>query len=230
MHQPTFLRRLSPALAIGIGIAVVLATGGAEAATGGKLVLGHANAAGAPTRLTNTGAGPALRLATNKKSTPNLAVSNDARIRHLNADELDGLSSSAFQKVVTRALALSPDAAATKHGLLMIPGLGVLQVSCSTTDASLFFAKSPSVAGVDIFDERTYDPSGGGTADTVDTLGTFAVTSELLTFAPSAGAGSKARYVLQLTGGSRVFTATVSLTSQDDNVAPGKCLALGTLE
>ena len=72
-------------------------SGTAYATTGGNFLLGHLNQASATSSLKNTGAGPALRLATQDMTTPPFAVSNGTAITHLNADELDGLSSSAFQ-------------------------------------------------------------------------------------------------------------------------------------
>jgi hypothetical protein len=83
-------------------LALFVALGGtAYAATGGNFILGHANKANQASSLTNTGAGPALTLATKKGSTPPLAVSNGTKITNLNADKLDGLSSSAFARTST---------------------------------------------------------------------------------------------------------------------------------
>lgn len=79
-------------------LALSVAMGGtAYAVTGGNFVLGHANKANQSTALTNTGAGPALKLATKKRSTPPFAVSNGTKISNLNADKVDGLHASAFQ-------------------------------------------------------------------------------------------------------------------------------------
>ena len=83
----------------------VAMSGTAYAVTGGNFVLGHDNRADRTTSLTNSGSGAALRLATRRTSTPPLAVSNSAKIAKLNADELDGLSSGAFQSKVTRVFA-----------------------------------------------------------------------------------------------------------------------------
>src|SRR5262249_28521073 len=49
------------------------------------------------TSLTDTGSGPALRLATHKGSTPPLAVSNSTKIANLNADMVDGVRASSLQ-------------------------------------------------------------------------------------------------------------------------------------
>jgi hypothetical protein len=83
----------------------VAMSGTAYAVTGGNFVLGHDNRADRTTSLTNPGSGAALRLATRRTSTPPLAVSNSAKIAKLNADELDGLSSGAFQRKVSRIFA-----------------------------------------------------------------------------------------------------------------------------
>jgi hypothetical protein len=86
---------------------------------------------------------------------------------------------------------------------------------------------------VDIGSERLFDPTGNGATDTVITMSTFAVTSTTQTFATTAGAGSKSRYSMQFStpgGGGRVYTATVTLTSQDDNISTGKCLAWAQLD
>jgi hypothetical protein len=79
---------------------VLVGAGTATAATGGLLTLGHANSANRSTILKNTGKGPALELGTKSAKTPNLQVSNSAKIKGLNADQLDGLDSSALQKRV----------------------------------------------------------------------------------------------------------------------------------
>jgi hypothetical protein len=98
--------RLSKHTTVVAYLALFVALGGsAYAAIGGDFILGHANSAGQPTSLKNTGAGAALKLTTNNGTTPPLAVSNDSKIAHLNADQLDGLSAGAFQRKVTRVFA-----------------------------------------------------------------------------------------------------------------------------
>ena len=62
------------------------------AATGQGLFLGHGNHAQSTTTVTNTGPGPALRLKRTQDGGPALAVDSDAKIRHLNADKVDGVS------------------------------------------------------------------------------------------------------------------------------------------
>jgi hypothetical protein len=80
-------------------LALFVALGGtAYAATDGNFVLGRSNQADNTSSLKNTGSGAALRLTTVDTSTPPLAVSNGTKVTHLNADEVDGLSSGAFQR------------------------------------------------------------------------------------------------------------------------------------
>jgi hypothetical protein len=220
-------------IAVCVGVAVAFAAGGARAATGDKLVLGHLNTAGQVTTLHNSVSGAALKLVAPNATTPALAVNNKAKVANLNADELDGLDSASFQRVATGSLVLAPDAAAPQNDLLTIGGLGKLTVSCSTTDANVFFLRNPSIPEVDIASERIYDPAGGGAGDAVDTIATFAVTGSQQQFAAAGGVGSKARYTLQFTTpapGARVYAATVTLTSQDDNIGTGKCLAWAQLD
>jgi hypothetical protein len=79
------------AVAIAAAGVLVLGTDAATfGATGNSLILGHFNTAAKPTTLTNTGSGPALRLRSSRSLSPALAVNNDAKILHLNADQLDG--------------------------------------------------------------------------------------------------------------------------------------------
>jgi hypothetical protein len=100
-------------------LALFVALGGsAYAATGGNFILGHANSAGQPTSLNNTGSGAALKLTTNNATTPPLAVSNDTKITNLDADELDGLSATAFQ---SKAVRISASTSATTNTTHTVP-------------------------------------------------------------------------------------------------------------
>lgn len=87
-------------LAIGsvvAGVALAISVGGVGyAATGGNFTLGGANTANRTSTLTST-AGSALRLAAPSTVAP-LAVSNSVKVGRLNADLVDGLDSSAFQR------------------------------------------------------------------------------------------------------------------------------------
>src|SRR3954471_22625529 len=83
--------------------ALVLAMSGtAVAATGGNFLLGKANGAGHTTALTNHGTGAALRVAAHNLTTAPLSVGrNKSRIRNLNADFLDGITSAKLQRRVS---------------------------------------------------------------------------------------------------------------------------------
>jgi len=79
------------------GAALTVGVGGVGyAATGGTFILGQANSAGTTTSLNNPN-GTALSL-TGNAGTPALRVSNAVKVGNLNADLLDGLSSTAFAK------------------------------------------------------------------------------------------------------------------------------------
>lgn len=84
--------------AAGAVAALVLGSSAAYAATGGNFILGKSNSAGTTTVL-SSGHGPALAL---KASGPALKVSNTSKVANLNADSLDGLSSSAFARTAGR--------------------------------------------------------------------------------------------------------------------------------
>jgi hypothetical protein len=64
--------------------------------TGRSLVLGHFNSADTTTTLTSSAAGPALRLRTSRPGSPALAVNSTTKVRHLNADTVDGMSAPAL--------------------------------------------------------------------------------------------------------------------------------------
>ena len=81
------------------GVLVGVANIGAYAATGHPLVLGHRNTAGHTTTLVNTGKGPALALH-GKKSHPPLSVGSKKKVKHLNADLLDGRSAGSLANSV----------------------------------------------------------------------------------------------------------------------------------
>jgi hypothetical protein len=74
--------------------ALVLGSGSAYAATGGKFILGRSNSAGATSTLSSSH-GPALSL---KASGAALKVSNGSKITNLNADTVDGLDSTTFAR------------------------------------------------------------------------------------------------------------------------------------
>ena len=79
--------------ALGAIFALVVGSGTAYAATGGNLILGKYNQAGATTTLKST-KGAALKL--QASGSPVLKVNNGKKIAKLNADKLDGYSSEDF--------------------------------------------------------------------------------------------------------------------------------------
>ncbi|HTY71782.1 MAG TPA: hypothetical protein VMI11_05065 [Actinomycetes bacterium] len=95
------LRRPGHAVVVAYLALFVAATGTATAATGGALLLGRANAASRTTTLSNSGGGAALRLRTHSRTSAPLSVSgNTNKVPGLNADLLDGLTSSQLQRRV----------------------------------------------------------------------------------------------------------------------------------
>jgi hypothetical protein len=116
------MRRFSPSMITSL-LALFVALSGTTyaAATGGSLGLGKSNSAKATTGLSSTGAGPTLVVA-NTAGQPAAAfsanngvapftVSGAAKVSNLNADQLDGLDSSAF------ALKGAPNDGANDNGL-----------------------------------------------------------------------------------------------------------------
>jgi hypothetical protein len=87
--------------AAGAVVALVLGSGTAVAATGGKFILGKGNAESSTSTLTNT-RGTALSLRS-KAGTPALQVGNSVRVPSLNSDKLDGLDSSSFARATGQA-------------------------------------------------------------------------------------------------------------------------------
>lgn len=75
------------------------------AATGGSLILGRSNSAGATTSLSNTGTGAALKLTTKSATSAPLAVNGTGKVANLNVDKLDSLDSTQLQRRVTGACA-----------------------------------------------------------------------------------------------------------------------------
>lgn len=80
--------------AAGAICALVIGSGTAYAATGGKFILGKSNQAGATSTLTNK-SGTALSL-NSKAGTAPLKVNSAVKVARLNADKLDGKDSTAF--------------------------------------------------------------------------------------------------------------------------------------
>jgi hypothetical protein len=104
MHRASELARraLSPIALLGALCVVVVGMGGAAAATGAAFVLGHDNRATHMSTLTSTTGVPlALRAA---EGAPPLRVDSDVRVRHLNADLLDGQSARGIAAAARRGL------------------------------------------------------------------------------------------------------------------------------
>jgi hypothetical protein len=113
--------------AAGAVVALLLGSGTAVAATGGKFILGHKNSAGAVSTLTNT-RGPALSLRS-RSGTPSLVVNSRSKVTNLNADSLDGLDAT--------ALALAAGRTGVVKGLASDLGSGAFVASASCPSGTL---------------------------------------------------------------------------------------------
>lgn len=91
--------RSSSAFVAGAVVALVVGTGTAYAANGGTFRLGMSNSATRTTTLTNN-YGPALKLNA-RAGQPPLQVNRNTRVPYLNADLLDGLTSTSFARVTS---------------------------------------------------------------------------------------------------------------------------------
>jgi hypothetical protein len=91
------VRRPSHAVVVSYLALAAAMSGTAYAATGGTFTLGHGNSENKTSTLSDTAKhGPALRLKVKSGKQAPLAVSNDSKIAHLNADLVDGHHASAF--------------------------------------------------------------------------------------------------------------------------------------
>jgi hypothetical protein len=123
----------SKAIAV-IAVAGVLVLGvdyATFATTGNSLILGHVNRADRTTVLTKTGgAGPALRLNSARQGSPALALNSDAKVRHLNADELDGKTATQLASRAVTFKAGKPGAVVNGSRIWDLPvPVGAYQVS-----------------------------------------------------------------------------------------------------
>ena len=92
----TAVRSLSPAVALALTLAVIFGGAGvADAATGGRLILGHANSASSTTSLSSS-AGVPLALSAPKGKAP-LTVSRNVMVKNLNAQLVGGLSAASVK-------------------------------------------------------------------------------------------------------------------------------------
>jgi hypothetical protein len=140
-------------------LALFVALGGtAYAATGGNFVLGHANHANTTTSLKNSGSGPALTLKSAKTTAP-LGVSNSTKVSRLNADEVDGLSSGAFQRKVARIYS-STSSASSGAQAAGIAGPWSFTLNCPPSGPASFTIHGPGTVG------GTTSIAAGGNAGT----------------------------------------------------------------
>jgi hypothetical protein len=88
--------KITRSVSFGMGavLALVLGSGTAYAATGGKFILGHSNTARTTTTLVNPKGTPLLLKA--KAGKAPLAVNSATKVANLNSDRLDGYDSSQF--------------------------------------------------------------------------------------------------------------------------------------
>lgn len=135
-------------------VAVSGAGGAAYAATGGTFVLGKSNYAGAATTLNRTTTGPALSLKVQPSSAP-MAVNSTKKVTNLNADRLDGLDSSQFQRALPDRLTFTDLVPATNWSgncFAGVPGVamdaqGVVRLRgdmCATAGASTLMTTLPT--------------------------------------------------------------------------------------
>jgi hypothetical protein len=94
------IRKAPHVVALGVAIALVGSLGVAGAATGDRFILGQNNTESTPSVLKNTNGTP-LSLVAPKGKAP-LAVNRSVKVNNLNADKLDGRTSTYFQKKLTR--------------------------------------------------------------------------------------------------------------------------------
>ncbi len=128
----SLLRNRTTAILVAAGLLVGGANLAAYAANGRPLLLGKINKETRSATVKNTGAGPALKLKT-RASAPPLAVSSSKKVKRLNADKLDGLSSGAL---ATNSVVYTDTDHATVHTSspfwqVPIPAAGTYQLSYS---------------------------------------------------------------------------------------------------
>jgi hypothetical protein len=92
------VRSLSPVAVVAVTLALLFGGFGiADAATGGNFILGHANKASQPTKLKNTGFGPALQLANGHSGSAPFTINGNTKlVPGLNANYLGGHPASYF--------------------------------------------------------------------------------------------------------------------------------------
>jgi hypothetical protein len=105
--------------AIGVLTVAVGSIGIATAANGGSLTIGHANTATSTTSLKDTHGTP-LSLVAGKGKAP-LAVNSKTLVKHLNADELDGLSASRLGVTASGAQAFARFGSGPSPSFIVLP-------------------------------------------------------------------------------------------------------------
>jgi hypothetical protein len=143
--------RPSPAGVIAVLALAVAATGTAEAATGGTFLLGRGNTATSTTSLSNT-RGVALSLG-GGSGQPALAVNNTVKVSRLNADLLDGLDSTLYQRRVGGSCQPS-------FSIRAITATG--SVVCDDQQASVVEVRATGTGGASAFCPAGYVVTGGG--------------------------------------------------------------------
>ena len=146
------------------------------ATTGDSLILGRTNRSDAPTVLTNTDDGPALRLKTAGRGSAALAVNGDSKVHRLNADELDGRTATdlASRAVAFRAGQRGDVIAGTRMWRISVP-VGSYQVSFKAiVIPSAGDPQSPTQVVCGVVDLLTFGPrTDVYTADSATYLGGF---------------------------------------------------------
>lgn len=149
------MKRLTSSTLTILVAAAVLVLGGigvTVAATGGTFLLGKSNSASTTTSLTNS-QGTALSLSS-KSGTPPLKVNNTTKATNLNADLLDGLSSSSFQRRVSASCAFGLKALGSTGAATCVPGIQRF----STAGTHTYTVPT----GVHLLQARVWGGGGGG--------------------------------------------------------------------
>jgi hypothetical protein len=143
--------RPTPAGVLAVLALFVASTGTAVAATGGSFLLGRANTETTTASLSNPN-GTALSLG-GGKGAPAFAVNNSAKIYRLNADALDGLDSTLFQRRIGGTCAPG-------YSIRTINANG--SVVCDDQQASVVEVNAVATGAGVAFCPASYVATGGG--------------------------------------------------------------------